>query len=165
MLTATHITPVVKANSALAILYNNILSVPVEELSHWEKCTQIVSSVTGTALSHLGQSDHSSLSAYSPLLKNAHFTTRTVKTLPEGASQQLQECFSSTFWDVFEDQNLVVLRDSVLCYIKLHRHGHSGHSSNRSHSQSTILAWLKSSTIVPLPKKSQISLNDYRQLL
>ncbi|KAF7647947.1 hypothetical protein LDENG_00164230 [Lucifuga dentata] len=60
-------------------------------------------------LPHLGQSDHMSLfliPAYTPLSKSAPVTSRTVNTWPEGASQQLQDCFQSTNWDIFEHQNL-----------------------------------------------------------
>ena len=72
-------------------------------------------------LPHLGQSDHVSLlliPAYTPLRKSAPTTSRTVKTWPEGASQQLQECFESTNWDVFEHQDLEQYTTAVLGYIK-----------------------------------------------
>ena len=47
-------------------------------------------------LPHLGKSDHMSLlliPAYAPLRKTAPITTKTVKTWPEDATQQLQDCF------------------------------------------------------------------------
>lgn len=72
-------------------------------------------------LPHLGQSDHMSLflmPAYTPLRKSAPTTTRTVKTWPEGASEQLQDCFESTIWDVFEHQDLEQYTTAVLGYIK-----------------------------------------------
>ena len=72
-------------------------------------------------LPHLGQSDHMSLlliPAYTPIRKSAPVITKTVKTWPEDASQQLQDCFDRTNWDIFEHQDLNVFTDSVLCYIK-----------------------------------------------
>ena len=48
----------------------------------------------------------------------APVTTKTVAAWPEGASQQLQDCFERTDWGVFEHQDLEVFTDSVLCYIK-----------------------------------------------
>lgn len=52
-------------------------------------------------LPHLGQSDHLSLlliPAYAPLRKTAPAITKTVATWPEGATQQLLDCFESTNW-------------------------------------------------------------------
>uniref|UniRef100_A0A3P9IGT3 Reverse transcriptase domain-containing protein n=1 Tax=Oryzias latipes TaxID=8090 RepID=A0A3P9IGT3_ORYLA len=72
-------------------------------------------------LPHLGQSDHLSLlliPAYTPLRKTAPTIKKTVKIWPDGASQQLQDCFERTNWDVFEHPDLEVFTDSVLCYIK-----------------------------------------------
>ena len=72
-------------------------------------------------LPHLGKSDHMSLlliPAYAPLRRTAPITIKTVKTWPEDATQQLQDCFDSTNWDVFEHQDLELFTDSVLCYIK-----------------------------------------------
>ncbi|KAM3842547.1 uncharacterized protein ACN63O_022346, partial [Diretmus argenteus] len=72
-------------------------------------------------LPHLGKSDHMSLlliPAYAPLRKTAPITTKTVTTWLEDATQQLQDCFDSTNWDVFEHQDLDLFTDSVLCYIK-----------------------------------------------
>ncbi|KAK0146537.1 hypothetical protein N1851_014143 [Merluccius polli] len=72
-------------------------------------------------LPHLGQSDHLSLlliPAYAPLTKTAPTITKTVTTWPEGATQQLQDCFDRTNWGVFEHQVLEVFTDGVLCYIK-----------------------------------------------
>lgn len=37
---------------------------------------------------------------------------------PEGASEQLQDCFSCTDWTIFEDDNIDTYTSSVLCYIK-----------------------------------------------
>ncbi|KAK3548144.1 hypothetical protein QTP70_004852 [Hemibagrus guttatus] len=72
-------------------------------------------------LPHLGQSDHMSLlliPAYASLRKTAPTITKSVKILPDGASQQLQDCFDRTNWDIFEHPDLEVFTDSVLCYIK-----------------------------------------------
>ncbi|KAK3506578.1 hypothetical protein QTP70_009898 [Hemibagrus guttatus] len=72
-------------------------------------------------LPHLAQSDHMSLlliPAYSPLYKTARTSTKIIKTWPDGAYQQLQDCFNRTNWDMFEHQELGVFTDSVLCYIK-----------------------------------------------
>lgn len=67
-------------------------------------------------LPHLGQSDHMSLlfiTVYPPR-ETALTTTRIVKTWPDDASQQLQDCFDRTCWDIFEHQII----DTVLCYIR-----------------------------------------------
>lgn len=56
--------------------------------------------------------------AYTPLRKSALTTTKTVKTWPEGASHQLQDCFERTNWDIFEHQDLEEHTTIVLCYIK-----------------------------------------------
>ena len=73
-----------------------------------------------TQLPHLGLSDHMSLlllPAYTPLKKKAP-TTKTIKTWPDDASQQLQDCFETTNWDIFKHQDLEVYTSTVLCYIK-----------------------------------------------
>ncbi len=53
------------------------------------------------ALSHLGLSDHLSLSltpAYTPLIRTTKPCTKIIKTWPEGALTQLQDCFANTCW-------------------------------------------------------------------
>ncbi|XP_013882724.1 uncharacterized protein LOC106531401, partial [Austrofundulus limnaeus] len=72
-------------------------------------------------LPHLGQSDHLSLhliSAYTPHRKTVPTITKTIKSWPKDAAEQLQDCFDRTNWDVSEHQDLEVFTDSVLCYIK-----------------------------------------------
>ncbi|KAK3507142.1 hypothetical protein QTP70_008626 [Hemibagrus guttatus] len=72
-------------------------------------------------LPHLAQSDYMSLlliPEYAPLCKTACTSTKIINTWPDGAYQQLQDCFNRTNWDVFEHQELGVFTDSVLCYIK-----------------------------------------------
>lgn len=72
-------------------------------------------------LPHLGQSDHLSLlvlPAYTPLRRSTPITTRTVITWPDTASEQLQECFESTNWEVFEHPDLELHTTAVLEYIK-----------------------------------------------
>lgn len=72
-------------------------------------------------LPHLGQSDHRSLfliPAYAPLKKTAPTITKNITIWPEGASQQLQDGFDRTNWDIFEHQDLEMFTDCVLCYIK-----------------------------------------------
>ncbi len=72
-------------------------------------------------LPHLGLSDHMSvhlIPAYTPLRKRAPTITKIVKTWPEGASQQLQDCFESRDWEIFEHQNLEQYTAAVLGYIK-----------------------------------------------
>lgn len=72
-----------------------------------------------TQLPHLGSSDHISLlliPAYKPVRKQAPPTTRTVKSWPEGASQQLQDCLESTDWDIFCHQDLEVFTSAVFGY-------------------------------------------------
>lgn len=68
-------------------------------------------------LLHLGQSDHMSLlliPAYTPLKKSAITVTRTVKTWPDSASEQLQYSFETTIWEVFEHQDLEQYTSAVL---------------------------------------------------
>ncbi|KAI4887106.1 hypothetical protein NFI96_003143 [Prochilodus magdalenae] len=55
--------------------------------------------------------------AVSELVKSQP-TTKTIKTWPEGASSQLQDCFERTNWDVFEDQDPEEYTSTVLYYIK-----------------------------------------------
>lgn len=57
-------------------------------------------------------------SAYTPVRKTAPIITKTVKTWPDGASHQLQDCIDSTNWEIFEHADLEVFTDTVLCYIK-----------------------------------------------
>lgn len=46
-------------------------------------------------------------------------TTRVALVWPEGASEQLQDCFNKTDWTVFEDDNIdTYYTSSVLFYIK-----------------------------------------------
>lgn len=71
-------------------------------------------------LPHLGRPDHLSLilaPAYTPLRKRA-LTTRTLKTWPEGASHQLQDCFERTNWDIFDHPDLEVHTAAVPGCIK-----------------------------------------------
>ena len=54
-------------------------------------------------LPHLGTSDHMSLlliPAYTTIRKKAPPVTQTVKTWPDDAAQQLQDCFGNTNWDI-----------------------------------------------------------------
>ena len=53
-----------------------------------------------------------------PLLRKTKPQTKTIKTWPEGALSHLQDCFSTTVWDLFSSHNLQEYTDSVLCYIK-----------------------------------------------
>nr|XP_043874450.1 uncharacterized protein LOC122764210 isoform X2 [Solea senegalensis]XP_043874509.1 uncharacterized protein LOC122764439 isoform X2 [Solea senegalensis] len=74
-----------------------------------------------TPLPHLAGSDHLCMSltpTYTPLLRNTKPQTKTIKTWPEGALSQLQDCFSTTLWDLFSSHNLQEYTDTVLCYIK-----------------------------------------------
>lgn len=65
-------------------------------------------------LPHLGQSDH----LFLLLRKTASPITKIVKTWPVCASQQMQDYFDRTDWDVFKHPDLKVLMNSVLCCIK-----------------------------------------------
>lgn len=72
-------------------------------------------------LPHLGQSDHMSLfliPAYTPIRKRIPTTVKTIRTWPADASLQLQDCFKSTNWDVFEHLNLEQYTTAVLAYIR-----------------------------------------------
>ena len=69
-------------------------------------------------LPHLGTSDHLSLlfiPAYVPLRKKSKPAIKTIKTWPEGALSQLQDCFVSTEWSIFEHLEYT---ETVLFYIK-----------------------------------------------
>ncbi len=71
-------------------------------------------------LPHLGLSDHVSLflvPAYTPLRKRMNPTTKTIKTWPEGALFQLQDCFARTRWGLFKHQDVAEYTQTVLFYI------------------------------------------------
>lgn len=70
-----------------------------------------------TQLPHLGSSDHVSLfltPAYTPLRKKTPSIIKTVTTWPDGASQQLQDCFENTNWDIFRHQDLEEYTSTIL---------------------------------------------------
>ena len=72
-------------------------------------------------LPHLGQSDHISLfltPAYRPRICTSGPTTKVLQVWPEGASEQLRDCFSDTDWTIFEEDNIDTYTASVLFYIK-----------------------------------------------
>ncbi len=72
-------------------------------------------------LPHMGMSDHLSLllvPAYILLRKKTKPVTKTVKVWPEGALDQLQDCFQHTDWNIFEHLELQERTDAVLGYIK-----------------------------------------------
>lgn len=72
-------------------------------------------------LAHLGGSDHVSLlltPVYTPLRKQGQIQTRMVTVWPEGASQQLQDCFQETDWNMFDHQDLETYTSMVLDYIR-----------------------------------------------
>lgn len=74
-------------------------------------------------LPHLAQSDHLSLllvPAYTPLRKTALTITKTVKTWLAGASQQLQDCFDRTNWDIFQHQDRGVHGHCLVLHQDLH---------------------------------------------
>ena len=56
--------------------------------------------------------------AYTPKRRSAPVTTKTVKTWPEGAMGQLQDCFENTDWSIFENKDLEQYTAAVLGYIK-----------------------------------------------
>ncbi|KAK0146581.1 hypothetical protein N1851_014085 [Merluccius polli] len=71
--------------------------------------TNIKNGYRAKQLPQLAQSDHMSLlliPAYTPIRKSAPITIKTVKTWPEGAMEQLQNCFEITDWSVFENRTL-----------------------------------------------------------
>ena len=73
-----------------------------------------------TPLPHLGHSDHLSIlltPAYTSLRRKTQVTSKIVKTWPEGASSQLQDCFKRTNWDIFENEHLEAFTTTVLSYI------------------------------------------------
>lgn len=66
-------------------------------------------------------SDHISLlsvPAYKPLRGNIKPTKRTLKIWPEDAISQLQDCFITTDWLVFDHLELNDYTENVLFYIK-----------------------------------------------
>lgn len=80
---------------------------------------------------HLRLLDHLSLlliPAYAPLRNTTPIITKSVKSWPDGASHQLQECFDRTNWDVVAYQDLEVFTDSVnyAVYKIRFRHSHRG---------------------------------------
>lgn len=71
-------------------------------------------------LPHPGRSDHLSLlllPAYIPLRRTAKPCIKSITTWPEGALSQLQDCFSSTVWSLFENLDLQKYTETVLFYI------------------------------------------------
>ncbi|KAI3373024.1 hypothetical protein L3Q82_023467, partial [Scortum barcoo] len=90
-------------------------------------------------------------------------TTRTVQVWTEEASSALQDCFECTDWEVFKEGTdldgwinvigSVLPKSSVLMLFY----------PQRPSSLATVPVSLKTSTIVPVPKKSAVTcLNDYR---
>ncbi len=72
------------------------------------------------ALPHLGCTDHLSLlllPAYTPLRRTAKPCIKTITTWPDKALSQLQDCFSSTEWSLFENLDLQEYTETVLFYI------------------------------------------------
>ena len=68
----------------------------------------------------MAQSDHLSLlriPACTLLRKSAPTTTTTITIWPDDASQQLQDCFDRTNWNIFEHPDLDLFNYSILCYI------------------------------------------------
>ncbi len=137
MLTAVYIAPDANASSTIGYLHDTISN----QQSMYPEAVHIISGDFNHAnlkavlpiysniklgfrakpLPHLGLSDHMSvhlIPAYTPLRKRAPTITKMVKTWPEGAFQQLQDCFESTDWEVFEHQNLEQYTAAVLGYIK-----------------------------------------------
>ena len=69
---------------------------------------------------HIGLSDHLSLHlipTYTPHIRKNKPTTRTINTWPEDALSQLQDCFSTTEWGLFESLDMEEYPESVLSYI------------------------------------------------
>lgn len=90
--TVVYIAPVANAKLAIRLLHGSISS----QLSRFPDAVHIIAGD----------------------FKSAPIITKTVKTRPDDASQQLQDCFDRTNWDIFAHQDLNVFTDSVLCYIK-----------------------------------------------
>ncbi|KAK7901608.1 hypothetical protein WMY93_018377 [Mugilogobius chulae] len=70
--------------------------------------TNVAGAYRAQAYPHLGLSDHLSLllhPRYTPKIKSAGITVKTVRTWPEDAVPMLQDCFHHTDWDVFKEQN------------------------------------------------------------
>ena len=66
-------------------------------------------------------SDHMSvllIPAYTPKRRSAPVTIKMVKTWPEGAMEQLKDCFETTDWSIFENTDLEQYTAAVLGYIK-----------------------------------------------
>lgn len=84
--------------------------------------SNIKSAYMAVSLPHLGKSDHSSLlllTAYTPLRRKSKLITKIIKKWPEGALEQLQDCFEQMDWEVFEYQDLEQYTETVLFYIKV----------------------------------------------
>ncbi len=69
-------------------------------------------------LGHSNQMPFLLIAAHSPLRQKAGPITKTVKTRPEGASAELQDCFERTNWGIFEHQDLKECNTTVLRHIK-----------------------------------------------
>ena len=72
-------------------------------------------------LPHLGQSDHLSLfltPAYRPLIQRTLPEVRPIRIWSENAIPQLRDCFGTTNWDIFAQEDLTTYTSTVLFYIK-----------------------------------------------
>lgn len=135
----------------------NTLDLAYTSIKHANRVTQ---------LPHLGQSDHLSrllTPAHTPRRRNPPITTWT-----EDAPFNLQDCFSQTEWSVCEYQDLEVHTEAVpdckqfctgtitegpqsLCSAQLVQ----VFTTICNRTQATIPACMKSSTIIPVPKKTK----------
>ncbi|XP_078249882.1 uncharacterized protein LOC144589337 [Pogona vitticeps] len=82
--------------------------------------TNIANGYRTLQLPHLGQSDHMSLllaPEYIPLRKQSGPVVKIVKSWPEGAMEQLKDCFEQTNWEVFDHPDLEEHTAAVLGYM------------------------------------------------
>ncbi|KAK0142423.1 hypothetical protein N1851_019868 [Merluccius polli] len=64
------------------------------------------------------RADRTPDSTYRPRICTSGPTTKVLQVWPEGASEQLRDCFSDTDWTIFEEDNIDTYSASVLFYIK-----------------------------------------------
>ena len=72
-------------------------------------------------LPHLGKSNHISLfltPAYRLIVSTVKPNVRHIQVWPDGACEQLRDCFNTTEWSLLQDNDINTYTSTVLFYIK-----------------------------------------------
>ncbi|KAK0153202.1 hypothetical protein N1851_005108 [Merluccius polli] len=114
-------------------------------------------------LPHLGQFDHISLfltQAYRPRICTSRPTTKVLQVWPEGASEQLRDCFSDTDWTIFEEDNIDTYSASMTTVVGLITKGDE--SAYREEVQ-RLTEWCSENNLSLNIKKTKELIIDYRK--